>query len=63
MPTTVCWRKSERIVVRRWWRNGPAEVVFRSLLVEAMDVIAIPGFEGGDKVVKEVEQIDRRLIG
>ena len=40
-----------------------AEVVLGSLLVEAMDLIAVARFKASDKVVEEVEQIDRRLVG
>ena len=40
-----------------------AQVVLGSLLIEAMDLIEVACFEAGDKVVEELEQIDRRLIG
>lgn len=43
-------------------RNGPAEVVLGSILVEAMDLIEVARFEAGYEMVEEVEQIDRRLI-
>ena len=44
------------------WRNAPAKVVLGSILVEAMDLIEVAGFEAGDKVVEEREQIDCRLV-
>lgn len=46
----------------RWWRSALAQVVLGSFLIEAMDLIEVAGFEAGDKIVEEGEQIDRRLI-
>ena len=47
----------------RWWRMVLAQVVLGPFLIEAMDLIEVAGFEAGDKIVEEGEQVDRRLIG
>ena len=55
--------QSERIVDLRWWRSVAAKVVLGFLLVVAMDLVEVARFEAGDKIVEELEHIDRRLVG
>jgi hypothetical protein len=53
-----------RIVVRRTSvRIGMDEVVAGSILVEAMDLSAVVGFEETEEVVEEVVDLDDGFIG
>jgi hypothetical protein len=53
---------SERRVVERG-RVRPNDVVVRAILIVAMDLIAVMGFEEKKDLMKEVEDLDGGLSG
>lgn len=55
--------RSEGRIVERKVSIRIDEVVSGTLVVVAVDLIAVAGFEGGEDLVKEVEDFDDGLVG